>query len=115
MIKELIIEGSKNTTFHNFTVTTNGMNLTISKGSYFTNNVERIKSDTDVTITLDSPMENTHYEIWLSEIGVQVMSRTESENFDVVEKPIDRLLWFTVFANETDFNNSEIHFVKVVE
>jgi hypothetical protein len=115
LIQEIIVKGSKSTTFHDFTITTNGLNLILSKGHYVLNNVERIKSDIDVTITLDSPTEDTHYEVWLSETGLQVLSRTDSENFDVVNNPIDRLLWFTISANETDLNNTEINFVKVVE
>lgn len=115
MIIEHIVKGSKETSSHSFSVSVNGMNLIVTKGSYFLNNTEKIKSDNDVSITIDSPTEDTHYELWLSETGLQVLSRTDSENFDTVENSIDRLAWFTISANETDLNNTEINFVKVVE
>lgn len=115
MIIENIVKGSKNTSFHDFEIGVSGMDLTVSKGSYFQAEQEKIKSDNDVVIPISSPTETTHFEMWITETGIQILTRTDSENFAIVDNPIDRLAWFTVPTNTVDLNGVDIHIIKVAE
>jgi hypothetical protein len=115
MIVEHVVQGTKENSFHDFNITIEGMNLIISSGSYYQAGQEKINSDTDTLISIPSPNEETNYEVWLTTDGLQVLTRTQNENFDIVDNPLLKLNWFSLQPNETDLNNAEIHFLKVVE
>jgi hypothetical protein len=115
LIIDHIVKGSKNTSFHDFKINLDDMNLSISAGSYFRDNTELIKSENGTLINIPVPNVDTYYEVWLTDNGVQVIYRTDNEDFDVIDNPIDRLVWFTLPSEETDLNNLDIHFLKVVD
>ena len=115
MIIEHIVKGSKETTLHDFKLYINYLNVIISKGSYFRNKEEKFRIENDITIIIPNTNETIYYEIWITETGIQILSRKDNEDFDVVDKPIDRLIWFELPSNETNLSNVDIHFVKVVE
>nr|WP_309101691.1 hypothetical protein [Fredinandcohnia onubensis] len=114
MITEHIVEGSKATSFHDFRITTNGMNLIVTNGSYFRGGNEIFSGTNDAIIQIPSPSQLTHYEIWLTETGLVALERTDTQVFNVVENPIDRLAWFSVPENCTNLEKGEIYLVKVV-
>jgi hypothetical protein len=117
MIIEHIVQGSKQTSFHDFNVSTYNMILSISKGSYYRAGVKIFNGDTVANITIPIQTELTNYEVWLTSNGLSILTRTENENFayDQLINQIDRLAWFDVPTNCTNLNNTDIHFVKVVE
>jgi hypothetical protein len=115
MINEITVLGSKETTLHDFTLEQIGMDLVFSNGAYIQGNTERFTTETGATVTIPSPASDTHYEIWLSNAGLAILSRLDSEEFGEVTNPIDRLVWFTVPALVVSLDNVEINFVKVVE
>ncbi|WP_209121501.1 hypothetical protein [Alkalihalobacillus sp. BA299] len=115
MIIEHIVEGSQNTSLHDFQISINGLDLMISGGSYYQAGQEKFVSSEEATIQIPSPTELTHYTLWLTESGINVLARTDKEEYTEVLNPVDRLAWFSIPANETDLNNVDIHFVKVVE
>lgn len=113
MVNEITVLGSKETSLHDFTLEQIGMDLVFSGGSYIQDNTKRFTTETGATVTIPSPASDTHYEIWLSEAGLAILNRLDSEEFGEVTNPIDRLAWFTVPANATTLTNVEINFVKV--
>jgi hypothetical protein len=115
MINEITVLGSKETTLHDFTLEQTNMDLVFSAGSYTQNNTERFTTDVGATVSIPSPASDTHYEIWLSNAGLAILSRLDSEEFGEVTNPIDRLAWFTVPALAVSLDNVEINFVKVSE
>jgi hypothetical protein len=115
MINEITVLGSKETTLHDFKLEQVGMDLVFSNGSYIQDNTERFATETGATVTIPSPASDTHYEIWLSEAGLAILSRLDSEEFGEVTNPIDRLAWFTVPALALSLDDVEISFVKVSE
>nr|WP_309099059.1 hypothetical protein [Fredinandcohnia onubensis] len=114
MIKEHIVEGSKDTSFHDFVITTNGMNLIVTNGSYFRRGNKIFSGINDALIQIPSPSQLTHYELWVTETGLVLKERTDTQVFDEVENPIDRLAWFSVPENCTSLEDVEVIFVKVV-
>lgn len=115
MIIEHVVQGSSATTLHNFRLYLDKLKLFITKGTYYQAGDSRFVIENDIAIPLPPSNELTHYDIWLTDNGIQVLSKTENEEFDIVDNPIDRLIWLSVPANETDLNNVDVHFVKVVE
>jgi hypothetical protein len=114
MINEITVLGSRNTTLHDFTLEQTDMDLTFSSGAYIQDNTERFTTETGAVVSIPSPASDTHYEIWLSNAGLTILSRLDSEEFGEVTNPIDRLAWFTVPANTISLDNIEINYVKVV-
>jgi hypothetical protein len=115
MINEITVLGSKETSLHDFTLEQTNMDLLFSNGSYVQDNAQRFTTDLGATVTIPSPASDTHYEIWLSNAGLTILSRLDSEEFGEVTNPIDRLAWFTVPALALSLDNIEINFVKVSE
>jgi hypothetical protein len=115
MIKEHSVIGSKDTTLHDFTITTSGMDVTISSGNYTQANVERFTSDVGATVSITVPLADTYYELWLNDVGLVVLSRTDGQEFGDVANPIDRLAWFTVPANALSLDDVEINVVVIQE
>jgi hypothetical protein len=114
MINEITVLGSRSTTLHDFTLVQVGMDLLFSNGSYVQNNAERFTTDLGATVTIPSPASDTHYEVWLNDVGLVILPRSDGEEFGEVVNPIDRLAWFTVPANATSLDSVEISFIKVV-
>jgi hypothetical protein len=115
MIKTHNVIGSKETTFHDFTIESSGMDITISKGNYTQANVDRFKTDAGATVALPTPLADTHYELWLNDAGLNVLNRTDGQEFGAVSNPIDRLAWFTVPANVISLDDVEINVMVVNE
>jgi hypothetical protein len=114
MINEITVLGSRSTTLHDFTLVQVGMDLLFSNGSYVQNNAQRFTTDIGATVTIPSPASDTHYEIWLNDVGLAILSRLDADEFGVVVNPIDRLAWFTVPANATSLDSVEINYVRLV-
>ena len=102
MITELIVRGSRETSFHDYTLVVVERTLTFSTGSYFRNGVEQFKSTTESTINLPS---EGYFDVWLTEDGFVV-----SDGNQEIVNPIDRLAWVTATVEETN-----VHFVKIVD
>lgn len=117
MIKEQIIKGSKNTSFHDFQLSITGLNLILTNGSYFRGGQELFKDIESTVVTIPSSVDSIYYELWITDNGLSVLSRKENEEFSYnqLTNQIDRLCWFNVPANCTDLNTVDINFVKVVE
>jgi hypothetical protein len=114
MINEITVLGSRSTTLHDFTLEQVGMDLVFSNGSYVQNNTQRFTTDLGAKVTIPSPTSDTHYEVWLNDVGLVILSRSGADEFGEVVNPIDRLAWFTVPANATSLDGVEINFVRVV-
>lgn len=113
MIKKHIIQGSKDTTLHDFKIYTEGMDLFIC-GTHYTNQNEKLLEHEDgvpVQVSILESKKDTWYEIWLTADGINVLSRTQNESFGTLENPIDRLAWFKVPANTTTLDDIEINTV----
>jgi hypothetical protein len=115
MINEITVLGSKETTLHDFTLEQNGMDLIFSHGSYIQDNTERFTTETGATVSIPSPASDTYYEVWLSEAGLTILSRLDSEEFGEFTGGLIKLAWFTVPALAISLDNVEISFVKVSE
>lgn len=102
MIQEHIVQGSKDTTLHNFTIDAEGMSVTIHPGSYYRAGVELYHLEEDVTLDIPSSGD---YSIWLTNKGFKVVSMSQT-----VQGAIDLLAWLT--ASDTIEN---IHFMRMVE
>jgi hypothetical protein len=114
MINEITVLGSRKRTLHDFTLVQVGMDLLFSNGSYVQNNAQRFTTDIGAKVTIPSPTSDTHYEIWLNDVGLVVLSRLDADEFGEVVNPIDKLAWFTVPANATSLDGVAINYVKVV-
>jgi hypothetical protein len=116
MIIENIVKGSKDTTFHTFKFYLNGLDLIITKGSYFQEGIEKVISYNATNISYPITNELTHCEIWLTTSGISALMRRDNENFlfDQLINPIDRLAWFTVPKNCTSLNEIDVNVLKVV-
>jgi hypothetical protein len=114
MINEITVLGSRSTTLHDFTLEQVGMDLLFSNGSYIQDSTERFITETGATVTIPSPTSDTHYEIWLNDVGLVVLSRLDADEFGEVVNRIDRLAWFTVPANATSLDSVEINYVRLV-
>jgi hypothetical protein len=114
MINEIIVLGSKKTRLHDFTLEQVNMDLVLSGGSYVQDNAQRFTTDLGAKVTIPSPTSDTHYEIWLNDVGLVVLSRLDADEFGEVVNRIDRLAWFTVPANATSLDSVEINYVRLV-
>jgi hypothetical protein len=112
MLNEITVQGNKSTTLHDFLFLQSGMNIEVSNGSYIQANAERFSTEGGVTLSFNTPLEDTHHELWLSDTGLVVLSRTNGEFAEVVN-PIDRLAWFTIPANATTLDNVEINVIRM--
>lgn len=115
MLIEHLVNGSEETSVHTFSVNLNGLDINISKGKYIQNKIEKFTLNEILTVTIPLPEVHTHYELWLAEDGIEILTRTDEEEFDLVANPVDRLLWFSISTGETDLNNVDVHFIKVVD
>lgn len=117
MIIEHTITGSKDTSFHNLQLIVSNLNIILTSGSYFRNNVEIFKMDSDTVITIPQSTDIMNYEIWITKNGISVLARKENEEFayNQLVDEIDRLCWLYVPANCNNLNLADTHFVKVVE
>lgn len=112
MIKQNIINGSLETTLHDFKIHTKSMDLFIS-GTHYTNqgNVLIEHDGEEIEINIPTPTKHTSYEIWLTTDGVSVLSKLDGDEFGELVNPIDRLAWFKVPANCTNLDEIEINTV----
>lgn len=115
MVIEHKIIGSKSTTLHNFSLSTNGMEMTLSAGEYYLKNELKISSKESATFTIPTSPENMHYELWLTVDGLEVIYRKDNEAFSRPGDFIDKISWFTVPANFVSLDNVEVNFIKVVD
>lgn len=115
MIKEHNVIGSKDTSLHDFIFTQSDMDINLSAGTYTRAHLELFNSNTGALINIPTPLIETHYEIWLNDVGIVVLSRENGQEFGEIISPIDRLAWFSVPANATNLDTVEINTIRVVE
>jgi hypothetical protein len=115
MVIEHICNGNKQTTLHTFVLSQNGMAINVSPGTYTQQNITKYTTATGATLTLSPPAAQTYYEIWLNNVGLVVLSRTDGQQFGSITNPIDRLAWFAVPANTTTLDAVNIDVVKMLE
>lgn len=113
MIKH-IVKGSKSTSIHDFELSTNEMGIVISSGTYYQSSEVIFHNGESVTIPIPTRTYTVHYEVWLTKYGFELLERTDSQEFEVVTNPIDRLGWFSIPPNGT-VEDAEIHIVKMVD
>lgn len=120
LINEININGDIQTTFHDFTITQTGMNISISNGSYYRGGNLLFHSDTGGTLTLSSSQyQDLYTEIWLATTGIEVLQGGDIvdvfENNPIpVANRIDRLGWLTIPMGSTSLDAVQIDVVKVV-
>lgn len=113
MIIKHTIQGSLDTTLHDFEIHTESMDLFVL-GTHYTNRNQKLiehEKDIPIQISIEKTTKDTWYEIWLTTDGVTVLSRAPKESFEDIENPIDRLAWFKVPANTTTLDDIEINTV----
>lgn len=117
MIVNHSIEGSKDTSFHDFKLSVNGLVLSISDGSYYQADEILYHSDLSFFQNIPMPTQLTEYEIWLTKIGFVILSNSDNGNIstDNLSSIIDKLVWFSVPANCTDLSTIDVHFIDIVE
>lgn len=115
MIIENVVQGSLETNLHSFTFASEGMNLIMSAGSYVQMLAIKATEDESTTIPLDTPEEDTHYEVWLSGSELCILTRTDSTAFGEVVNPIDKLAWFTIPSGATSLDDVEINTIRMEE
>lgn len=111
MITEHIVHGSNETTFHDFSISTEGMTIIVSPGEYY--RADSLAFSKNVPTTFEIPAENKNYQICITENGIVLFSYTDEIGYVIVPGLIDTLAWFKL-NGETDLANVEIHFVKLV-
>jgi hypothetical protein len=119
MIKENIVIGDINTTFHDFTFYQNGMNITISSGSYTSNGLSLAGLLDEGTVNIPVNMyQDVDYEIWLTTNGIEVLQGKFLDiwtNNPIAEGDrIDRLCWFTVPKATKILDDVEINVIRMV-
>jgi hypothetical protein len=117
VIIEHTLKGSKETSFHNLQLIISNLSIILTNGSYFRNNEEIFKLDSDTVINIPQSAEIMNYEIWITKNGILILARKENEQFayNQLTDEIDRLCWLSVPANCTNLNLADVHFIKVVE
>jgi hypothetical protein len=117
MINEIIIKGSEDTTFHNISFSTSGMNLMISGGQYYQNGQVLFSDSQGGSVTIPTT-ENMTYEISLLTNGeINVFQYHEIEDaisFYQANPILDLLAWFTVGQGVTTLDNVTINVKKMV-
>jgi hypothetical protein len=110
MINEIVLEygGTK----HTFEITQNGMDIVFTSGKYEVDGNDFFTTETGVTLSFNTPLEDTHYELWLNDTGLVVLTRTDGE-FAEVTNPIDRLAWFTIPAGAISLDDVEINVIRM--
>ena len=115
MIVENVVKGSLETTLHNFTFASEGMNLILSAGSCVQKMAIKLTEHETTIIPLEVPDEDTHYEVWLTDSGLCILNWTDSTLFGEVVEPIDKIAWFTLPAGALSLDNVEINVRRMEE
>lgn len=115
MINEIIVQGSSDTSFHNFSITQSVMDISISQGSYHQNGVEQVSNTDDISITFDTPTQDTDYEIWLCTDKIAILHKVVGDEFGELTNQIDKLAWFTIPSGTTDLDSVEINVIRMVQ
>ncbi|PLR84664.1 hypothetical protein CVD25_01115 [Bacillus canaveralius] len=110
MITEHVVQGSKETSLHNFELTFDGLEIVVSPGEFYQAGEVVISTEEETLLTVDGPM---HYEVWISKEGIRLYSYTDEQGYVIVPNPVDRLAWFSLAANQ-NLNETDIHVLKVV-
>lgn len=110
MIVEHIVQGSKNTSVHDFEISINAMKITASPGSYFQNGELKFTVPSESVFTVDSLVSDATYDLWVTSSGLKLLQ----DSSNLPDGAIDRLAWFTVPANTTDLSNIEVNIVKTI-
>lgn len=116
MINEIIINGSKETTFFDFTFTASGMNIAVSPGTYYKNGQTVFTDVNGGTITIPTTA-NMNYDICLLETGISVVQYAlgdDPTSYYDSNSIIDMLAWLTVPENTTTLDNVQINVKAMV-
>ena len=115
MINEVVVQGSKDTTFHDFSMLQVGMEIYISTGSYHQNGIEQVVNEDEISIEFDLPTEDTWYEIWLCYDKISILTKVSGDEFGEMINQIDKIAWFMIPANATTLDGVEINIIRMVE
>jgi hypothetical protein len=117
MIKEHLILGNKQNSFHDFVFTQEGNSVDISNGSYWRNNESLFESNEPISIEITPQSSDMMYEVWITSGGILLFSAATNApieyDFHGFE-PIDRLCWFIVPIGSS-LDDVEINVIKIVE
>jgi hypothetical protein len=117
LINEIIIKGSKETTFHDFAVTTSCMNVQISPGEYWRSNQILFSDAAGGSIVIPTT-SNMNYDVCLMTNGethvLQYSDVDDAIAFYENGGVIDKIAWFTVGENVTSLDDIQINVVKTV-
>lgn len=118
MINSILIQGSKETTWHDFEITQEGMDITLLPGSYWRGGTELAIIEAPTSITIDTPTEEAQLEIWLNGSGETVAFEillSGDPLSELAQQPIDRIAWLTVPAGVTTLDDVEVNIIKITE
>jgi hypothetical protein len=117
VIKEHVILGNKQNSFHDLVFTQEGNMINISTGSYWKNNEPLFQSNEPMTVEIQAQTDDMMYEIWITSGGILLFSAATNAPIEYEFhgfEPIDRLSWFFISVG-TSLNDVEINVIKIVE
>lgn len=112
MIEYLQVQGDRSTTWHDITVEQDGMTLTISEGSYWRGGGQLAELVAPTTIEIDTPVEDTQLEVWLTATGEFELIQPGGE---LPDGAIDRIAWLTVPDEAVTLDDVPISVIQIQE
>ncbi|MBP1992554.1 hypothetical protein [Paenibacillus eucommiae] len=117
MINTIQVQGSLETSWHNFSLVQEAMDISISSGEYWRGGIRLATVEESTRILINSPEEDTQLEIWICSDGeTAVIELYQSgDSLDELQyTPIDRLAWFSVLSGAVTMDDIEINVVQMV-
>lgn len=124
MISKHIVEGSLDTTLHDFQITSENMILKI-EGTYYTiKNVELFSNYVIDAEGVKTPLEGAtidivagnEYQIYLTSNGIEVLYKSANQEYGQREgELVEKLAWFSVPSDAITLDTVDINVVEVVE
>jgi hypothetical protein len=105
-----VIQGRKETVFHDFSCHEEGNELIVSAGTYYENGEITIKIPEETRINKPELTEWSYHEIWLTRNGIKLYSSAQN-----IEQPIDRLAWFEIYSPIPAERDIELHVINFEE
>lgn len=98
--------GSKETSLHTFDIAASGNELLITDGEYLLAGQVAYSGPSQIILVESSG----DYEVWLTKTGFQLIHQG-----DLIEQPIDRLAWFSQPEGLLPLEETQIHFMRIVQ
>lgn len=117
MIIDNICIGSEETALHSFEITASPSAITIHEGMYYLGGSIVFMSNSNIIIDIpvDEVTELTHFQVWLTKSGIDVLMRTDREIFDDPSDPIDLLVWFSITPENHNLQNVDVNVRKIIK